>query len=260
MSRSLLRVSSILTFLFVWETSVHFGFVKPFLVSAPSSILREMYDMTLSGVLPGHIAASMKRVLTGYVIALGTGIILGGLMGWFRWLDDLLDPLVELFRPVSPLAILPLAILWLGIGETSKIFIVWYACVFPVLLNTYAGVRSVSKSSVEAALTLGADSDEMLRRVIFFNSLPMAMTGARISFSVAMIVIIASEIIASSEGLGYLILTAQQTFHTEELYVGIVTIAIIGFVGDRILRGVRQILCPWYVEIDTTRSSRKQKA
>eukprot|EP01037_Dinobryon_pediforme_P042605 gene42605-53090_t len=195
--------------------SVRFGLVKPFLVSAPSSILREMIDMTLSGVLPGHIAASMKRVLTGYLIALGTGIVLGGLMGWFRWLDDVLDPLVELFRPVSPLAILPLAILWLGIGETSKIFIVWYACFFPVLLNTYAGVRGVSKSSVEAALTLGASSDEMLRRVVFYNCLPLAMTGARISFSVGMIVIIASDIIASSQGLGYLILTAQQTFHTE---------------------------------------------
>lgn len=252
MSRYVIRLLSVLAFLLLWETSVRLGWVKPFLVSSPSMVVSEMAELMASGVLLGHIWASMVRVLIGYMIALVSGVVLGGLMGWFSVLDDVIDPLVELFRPVSPLAILPLAILWLGIGEASKIFIVWYACFFPVLLNTYAGVRSVARSSVEAALTLGAKSDEMLRYVVFYNSLPMIMTGARISFAVGMIVIIASEMVASSQGLGYMILTAQQAFKTTELYVGIVIIALLGFIGDRILRLLRAHLCPWYVEVDSS--------
>lgn len=252
MNRNAIRLASVLVFVVIWEASVRLGWVKPFLVASPSMVAGEMAELTTSGVLPGHVWASMVRVLSGYLIALVTGVVLGGLMGWFRVLDDIIDPLVELFRPVSPLAILPLAILWLGIGQASKIFIVWYACFFPVLINTYAGVRAVARSSVEAALTLGAKPDEMLRYVVFFNSLPMIMTGARISFAVGMIVIIASEMVASNQGLGYMILTAQQTFRTTELYVGIVTIALVGFIGDRILRLLRSRLCPWYVEVDSS--------
>lgn len=257
MSRSVIRLMSVIAFLIFWEASVQLGWVKPFLVAAPSMVASEMIELTASGELPGHIWASMVRVLSGYLTALVTGVILGSLMGWFRLLDDIVDPLVELFRPVSPLAILPLAILWLGIGQASKIFIVWYACFFPVLLNTYAGVRSVARSSVEAAMTLGAKPDEMLRYVVFFNSLPMVMTGARISFAVGMIVIIASEMVASNQGLGYMILTAQQTFKTTELYVGIVTIALLGFIGDRILRWLRTVLCPWYLEVDSSAGAKR---
>lgn len=257
MNRNVVRATSVLVFVLLWEASVRFGLVKPFLVASPTMVLADMVELTQSGVLPGHVVASMTRVLSGYLVALASGALLGILMGWFRLVDDIVDPLVELFRPVSPLAILPLAILWLGIGEASKIFIVWYACFFPVLINTYAGVRSVARSNVEAALTLGAKPDEMLRYVVFFNSLPMIMTGARISFAVGMIVIIASEMVASSQGLGYMILTAQQTFRTTELYVGIVTIALIGFIGDRILRWLRAKLCPWHIEVDSTAAGKQ---
>jgi NitT/TauT family transport system permease protein len=157
-----------------------------------------------------------------------------------------------LVRPVSPLAILPLAILWLGIGQASKIFVIWYGCVFPILLNTYAAVRGVPRSTVEAARTLGARTDEVLRWVVVNHSIPMMLTGARISFAVGMIVIIAAEMVAAEAGLGYMILTAQQTFRTPDLYVGIVTIALIGFCGDRIIRLTRARLCPWHVENEQT--------
>jgi ABC-type nitrate/sulfonate/bicarbonate transport system permease component len=250
MSQNMRRISSVLVFLMLWEAVVRFGLVQKFLVAAPTQVALEIWTMSLEGPLLEHIGASMSRVLMGYTLALVTGVLIGALMGWFRWLDDIVDPLVELFRPVSPLAILPLAILWLGIGQASKIFVIWYGCFFPILLNTYAGVRSVPKSNVEAAQTLGAHAGEMLRHVVFFNSLPMIMTGARISFAVGMIVIIASEMVAADKGLGYLILTAQQTFKTVELYVGITSIALIGFAGDRVLRALRTRLCPWHIEID----------
>ena len=246
------RAASVIVFLGLWELVVRLGLVPSFLLSAPSQVAVAMFEMLRDGTLIANIDASMTRVLAGYALALVVGVGLGAIMGWFRWIDDFVDPIIELFRPVSPLAILPLSILWLGIGEASKIFVVFYGCIFPILLNTYAGVRSVPKSSVEAALTMGASPGEMMRHVVLFHSLPMIMTGARISFAVGMIVIIASEMVAASQGLGYMILTAQQTFNTIELYVGIVTIAVIGFAGDRVLRFLRKKLCPWHLEVETS--------
>jgi ABC-type nitrate/sulfonate/bicarbonate transport system permease component len=244
------RLASVAVVLLIWELAVRFELAPSFTLAAPSTIVSEIARLIANGQLPKHVQASMGRMLSGYSLALVTGALLGALMGWFRLLDDVVDPIVELIRPVSPLAILPLAILWLGIGQASKIFVIWYGCLFPILLNTYAGVRGVPKSTVEAARTLGAATDEMLQRVVFYHSLPLIMTGARISFAVGMIVIIAAEMVAADAGLGYMILTAQQTFHTPELYAGITTIAVIGFLGDRIIRLIRAKLCPWYVEIE----------
>ncbi|HUZ72809.1 MAG TPA: ABC transporter permease [Stellaceae bacterium] len=252
MNSSARRLVSVLVLVAVWEGAVRLGLVPAFFLAAPSTILFQIVKLVESGVLPQNAGASMIRMLSGYLLALASGVVVGGLMGWFRWADDVLDPLVELVRPVSPLAILPLAILWLGIGQASKIFVIWYACIFPVLLNTYAAVRSVPKSTIEAAWTLGASPDEVLRRVVFFHCLPPIFTGARISFAVGMIVIIAAEMVAADRGLGYMILTAQQDFQTADLYAGIVTIAAIGFVGDRFIRWLRTRICPWYVEIEQT--------
>lgn len=242
------RIASVMTLLALWQFASEARLAPAFLLPAPTDIVLEAYDQLRSGALQQHILSSMTRMLAGFGLALGTGVVFGGLMGWFRWIDDIVDPIVELVRPVSPLALLPLSILWLGIGQASKIFTIWYGCFFPILLNTYSGVRSVPQSSIEAAKIMGAAPDEMLFRVVFFHSLPMVLTGARISFAVGMIVIVAAEMIASQSGLGYMILTAQQTFQTPELFVGIVTIAIIGFIGDRILRSIRGLVCPWINE------------
>jgi ABC-type nitrate/sulfonate/bicarbonate transport system permease component len=248
MMSSVRRICVVVVLLIVWELVVRLHVMSSFVLASPSMIVEDAVHLIESGELVTNIVDSMTRMLAGYALALASGIIIGGLMGWFRWLDDLCDPLIELIRPVSPLAILPLAILWFGIGQASKVFVIWYACVFPILLNTYAAVRGVPRSTVEAARTLGAQTDEMLRLVVFNHSVPLVLTGARISFAVGMIVIIAAEMVAANSGLGYMILTAQQTFRTSDLYVGIVTIALIGFLGDRIIRWMRGWLCPWHVE------------
>jgi ABC-type nitrate/sulfonate/bicarbonate transport system permease component len=252
MISSVRRVGVVVVLVVVWELSVRLGLTSSFVLAAPSTIASRALQLLSDGELVTHIRASMSRMLAGYALALVSGVLIGGLMGWFRWLDDIFDPLIELVRPVSPLAILPLAILWLGIGQASKVFVIWYGCVFPILLNTYAAVRGVPRSTVEAARTLGAETDEMLRWVVFNHSIPLVLTGARISFAVGMIVIIAAEMVAADAGLGYMILTAQQTFRTADLYVGIVTIALIGFAGDRVIRWARARLCPWHVENEQT--------
>jgi len=248
MKRTTVRLFSILFVLLLWEGTARLGVVPKFLLVPPTDVLLELVEIATNGTLWGHIAASMSRVLAGFCLALASGVLFGLLMGWFSLAEDLLDPLVELVRPVSPLAILPLTILWFGIGQTSKIFVIWYGCFFPILLNTIAGVRSVPRSSIECARTLGALPNEMLRKVVLYHSLPLILTGARISFAVGMIVMVASEMINADRGLGYVILMSQQTFRTTELYAGIVTIAAIGFLGDRVLRHIRSTLCPWYVE------------
>ena len=163
--------------LVVWELSVRLSITSSFVLAAPSTIVDDAIRLIASGELLEHISASMSRMLTGFALALVSGVVIGGLMGWFRWLDDIFDPLIELVRPVSPLAILPLAILWLGIGQASKVFVIWYGCLFPILLNTYAAVRGVPRSTVEAARTLGAQTDEMLRWVVFNHSIPLVLTG-----------------------------------------------------------------------------------
>lgn len=246
------RIGVVMALLVVWELSIRLGITSSFVLAAPSTIVTRAIQLIASGELIINVSASMSRMLTGFALALVSGVVIGGLMGWFRWLDDIFDPLIELVRPVSPLAILPLAILWLGIGQASKIFVIWYGCLFPILLNTYAAVRGVPRSTIEAARTLGAQTDEMLRWVVFNHSIPLVLTGARISFAVGMIVIIAAEMVAADAGLGYMILTAQQTFRTADLYVGIVTIALIGFTGDRVIRFARARLCPWHVESEQT--------
>lgn len=252
MTRQYRRVTSVLCFLLLWEIASRIELVPKFLLVPPSVIAVALWGMLRDGTLLSHIGASMARVLAGYALALVSGVVIGLLMGWYRFIDDVVDPLVELVRPISPLAILPLAILWFGIGEPSKYFVIWYGCFFPILLNAYTGVRSVPRSTIEAAKTLGAQSAELLAKVILNHSLPLMLTGARISFAVGMIVMVAAEMINADRGLGYMILTAQQTFRTSELYVGIVTIAVIGYAGDRVIRWTKEVLCPWYVETSDT--------
>jgi ABC-type nitrate/sulfonate/bicarbonate transport system permease component len=248
MRSGLIRALSVASFLGIWQVASELSLAPAFLLPSPLDVIREGYGLIDAGILQRHVVSSMTRMLSGFGLALISGVILGALMGWFRLVDDIVDPLVELVRPVSPLALLPLSILWLGIGQASKIFTIWYGCIFPILLNTYSSVRNIPKSSVEAARILGAEPDEMLRKVVFFHSLPTILTGARISFAIGMIVIVAAEMVAADSGLGYMILTAQQTFQTKQLYVGIVTIAIIGFVGDRLIRFIRSFVCPWITE------------
>jgi NitT/TauT family transport system permease protein len=248
MNDRLIRIASVCTFLLLWEAVSRAEVVPKFLLVPPSVVATSLMSMLGDGTLMPNILASMGRVLVGYGLAVVAGITLGMLMGWFSVVDSVLDPIVELVRPVSPLAILPLSMLWFGIGEPSKYFVICYGCFFPILINTFVGVRGIPKSTVEAARTLGANTWELLVKVILKSGLPMMLAGARISFAVGMIVMVAAEMINADRGLGYMILTAQQTFNTINLYVGIVTIAIIGFIGDRVIRLLRKLLCPWYVE------------
>jgi NitT/TauT family transport system permease protein len=186
----------------------------------------------------------------GFALAVAVGFTVGALMGRVRWIDDLIDPLVELLRPISPLAIFPLAILWFGLGDASKIFIIALSASFPIILNTYAGVRGIDTNIFRAAQSLGATPFEVFRGVVLPGSLPHIFTGVRLAWGISLIVIIASKMIGATVGIGYMVLEAQQTFRTERVFAGIIVIGLVGFLTDLGFRYLRRRLLPWYRETE----------
>jgi sulfonate transport system permease protein len=246
-----LRIVSPLVFLLAWELSSRFDLINKLFLPAPSRTVAELYRLIVDGELLRALEVSLYRVFCGFALAVVIGLAVGALMGRIRWFDDLFDPMVELLRPISPLALFPLAILWFGIGDASKIFVIAVAASFPVILNTYAGVRSIDPNLVRASRSLGANPRELFLGVILPASLPQIFVGIRLAWGVSLIVIIAAEMVGASAGIGYMILEAQQTFRTERLFAGIVVIALIGLLTDIAFRALRRACLPWYRETDS---------
>jgi ABC-type nitrate/sulfonate/bicarbonate transport system permease component len=245
------RLIAPLTILAAWELAGRLGLVNTLLFPAPSKALADLMVMISSGYLWRALYASLYRVICGFAVAVVVGAVLGMAMARIRWVDDILDPLVELLRPISPLALFPLAILWFGIGDASKIFLIALAASFPVILNTYAGARSIDSNLVRASRSLGATEFEIFKGVVLPASLPHIFTGVRLAWGISLIVIIAAEMIGATVGIGYMILEAQQTFRTERVLAGIFVIGVIGFTTDLGFRRLRRWVLPWYRETES---------
>ncbi|MBI4319441.1 MAG: ABC transporter permease [Chloroflexi bacterium] len=235
--------------LLLWEGVVIAGIVDPFFLPPPHAVAASLFKLLLSGALLADAGWSLTRLFVGYSLAVISGVTLGILMGWFKSLDDFFDPLVEAVRPISPIALIPLAILWFGIGNEQKVFIIWIATFFPILINTYFGVKATPKVLIRAARTLGARERHMLWKVVIPSALPYIFSALRISMAIGFIVIIASEMVAAKNGLGYMIIDAERVYKTDVMFAGILTISTLGLIFDRILRHVRSSLLPWYQEI-----------
>lgn len=237
-----------LLLLALWEIAVRVGWLDERLIAPPSVVFIELWRLTNNGELGAALFVSLRRVLAGFAIAGLLGIALGVLMARVRLIETLLDPLVELFRPVSPLALFPLFILWFGIGEASKIFIIAFSSMFPIILNTYAGARSIDGNLFRASRSLGASSWEIMRTVVLPGSIPQIFTGLRIGWGIALIVIIAAEMIGAVRGIGYMVLDAQQTFRIPRVFASIVAIGALGLLTDLGFRWLRWRMLPWYRE------------
>jgi ABC-type nitrate/sulfonate/bicarbonate transport system permease component len=243
------RIVSPLLALALWELASRTKLLDPLLVPAPTTIFSEMWRMLLDGSLISDIWASFRRILVGFSISAVISVAIGAFMARFELFDDMLDPLIELIRPISPLAIFPLALLWFGIGDASKVFLIALSCSFPIIISTYAGVRGIDLSYVQVARSLGATQLELFVRVVLHGALPSIFTGLRLAWGIALIVIIASEMIGGVAGLGYMVLTAQQTFRVDRVFVGIMIIGAIGFATDQGFRAMRRKMLPWYQEL-----------
>jgi ABC-type nitrate/sulfonate/bicarbonate transport system permease component len=233
----------------VWEFLSATGRVNALLLPTPVAVFQAAVTLTQNGTLPIDTGVSLGRVLVGFLAALVVAVPLGVLMGLWRVVSDAVNPLVEVLRPVPPIAIIPIAMLWFGIGESSKIFLIAYGAFFPILLNTIAGFRAIDPIHIRAVQSLGATRWQIIRHVIVLSAFPYIVVGARLGMAMGFIVLVAAELIAADAGLGFLIQDARQHFMTDQVFVGIIAIGIVGLILNQSLLVVERRIVPWrYIE------------
>jgi ABC-type nitrate/sulfonate/bicarbonate transport system permease component len=214
------------------------------LLPPPTVVLQAAWDLIGTGELFRHLRDSLKRELVAFLWAL-TSIPLGIAMGWSKVVHDQVDPVIEMLRPVPPLAWIPLSILWFGIGDTQNQFIIFLGIFFPILLNTIAGVANVEPNLVRAARCLGANDWEVLWRVVLRAALPQIVTGIRIGLGVGWMALVAAELVGANSGLGFLINDARTVLRTDYVIVGMATIGLVGLFIDWVIRSLSRRLLPW---------------
>ena len=248
-SARLIRIGAILAFLLLWEAIARSGWFSSILLPPPSLVAMTGFKLLTGGELLGHIWTSLGRVLLGFGIAAVIAIPLGIVAGSSPLLFNVVDPIIELFRPIPVLALLPLAILWFGMGESSKIFIITYAAFFPIFINTVAGVRYSDPVLIQVASTLGATRSQIFYRVVLMCALPSLAVGIRLGVGFAFLALVAAELIASTRGLGYLIMDSRLTFQTDRGMVGIVSLGVLGFIINDILVRLERWALAWKQDI-----------
>jgi ABC-type nitrate/sulfonate/bicarbonate transport system permease component len=247
---ALLRSVSIALFFVIWAafSFANANYLKLFnavLMPGPLDVLRTGIDLIKSGELQNDILASMSRVLQGFAIAAVLGVGLGMAVGRSRLLENLIDPMLELLRPIPPLAFLPMMVLWFGIGEASKIAFIAYAAFFPIFTTTLEGIKYVDPLLLRAASSLGASQRDLFRYVVLPAAMPGIITGLRLGFGLSFFVIVAAEFIAADSGLGYLINDARTFFLVSQMLLGAAVIGLIGFTFNRLLRLLEARLLRW---------------
>lgn len=221
-------LAGLLTLALVWETAPRVGLVDAYFIPPLHVVLQTWWEMVTSGELWRHVSASLVRSAIGFGLAIVLAIPLGAAIAWYRPVREFFTPVLEIFRNTAALAILPVFMLLLGIGETSKVAIVLYACFFPILLSTISGVASVDVQLLRTARVLGLSPVETFRKVVFPAAVPTIFTGIRISGAAAILVLIAAEMIGATAGLGFLINYAQFNFLIPTMYAAIITTSAIG--------------------------------
>jgi NitT/TauT family transport system permease protein len=226
---SVLRSSvALLAFVAVWELAPRLGLADPVFLPPASEVATTFAGLVADGTIPAQIGTSLARAGTGFLLAVVVAIPAGLVIGWYARAAQYLSPFFELFRNTAALALLPVFILVLGIGETSKVAIVVYACFFPLLLSTITGVRTVDPLLVRAARSLGLGSAALFAKVVLPSAVPTIFTGVRMAATGSILVLIAAEMVGAKAGLGYYITFTQFNFQIPEMYAGIVTIALVG--------------------------------
>ncbi|MCK9794077.1 ABC transporter permease [Isoptericola sp. 4D.3] len=226
---NLLRASAALVvFLLVWEAAPRSGLADPVFLPPFSTVAATFVGLLADGTIGTQVGTSLARAGAGFAVAVLVAIPLGLVVGWYARAAAYLSPFFELFRNTAALALLPVFILVLGIGETSKVAIVVYACFFPLLLSTITGVRTVDPLLVRSARSLGLGSPALFVKVVLPSAVPTVFTGIRMAATSSILVLIAAEMVGAKAGLGYYITYTQFNFQIPEMYAGIVTIALVG--------------------------------
>ena len=236
----------LLALLLVWELAAQAEWVNPLIVPPVTKVVGTFLELLGSGQIPLQILASLKRAAVGYVLAATVFIPLGILMGLFDAVRDALEVSVEMLRPVPPPVVIPAAMLFFGLGDEMKIFVIFFSCAWPILLNTLDGVRNIDRVLLYTARTFGLPQRNIIRQVILPASSPQIMTGLRVSLPIVLILVVISEMVGSTDGIGYFILDSQRRFRVASMYAGMLALAILGYVLNQLFNLAHRRLLAWH--------------
>ena len=244
-----LSVLSIAGIIFVWWLVTTIGWVKPLFLPSPQAVLYKFINVWQNGFTNtpflDHVGISAARVFGAFLLACMVGIPLGIAMGMSPFVRGIFDPPLEFYRPIPPLAYLPLIIIWFGIGETSKVLLIFLSVLAPVALGARSGVRSAAIEQIHAAYSFGANRWQVMTQVILPSALPEILTAMRIGIGFGWTTLVAAEMVAATKGLGYMVLTASQFLQTSTVIMGIIVIAIIAYSFDLLMRFIERRVVPW---------------
>jgi sulfonate transport system permease protein len=243
--RGLARAVSPVAVVAIWQLLSGTGVLPPRLLAAPSTVLSTAWELTRSGQLGEALLVSLQRVVVGLVLGVLAGLCLGLASGLSRWGELLLDPVLQALRTLPFLGLIPLFILWFGIGETPKIALVTLGVTFPVYLNTFAGIRGVDGRLVEAAATLGLNRRQRWVHVVLPGALPSILVGLRYALGIAWLSLIVGEQVNATAGLGYLINDAREFLRTDVIVVGLAVYAVLGLSTDALVRLLERRALAW---------------
>jgi ABC-type nitrate/sulfonate/bicarbonate transport system permease component len=241
----LIGVAAVAALLAVWEAATRLGWVSSLFLPAPSDVVVEAGRMIASGEIARHVAVSLVRIGLGFGIGALAGTLLGLMLGASRVAEAVGNPLIAVTYPIPKIALLPLMILWLGIGEAPKVAMIALGVFFPVVINTYAGVRDTQPLMAKAAASLGARRRQILVKVILPSALPMILAGYRLGAGIALLLVVAAEMINATAGIGFLVLHAGDLMLTGKLMVGLLLLSLLGLASTWALRGLEAYLVPW---------------
>ncbi len=240
-----LTLASLLLLLLSWELIARIGHFNTSLYPCPSQLFLTFLAMLKLHQLSADIAASFQRVALGYAIGTTLGIIIGCLTGRIHFFSVTLGRIINLFRPIPAIAFISLTIVWFGLGETPKIFLIAWAAFFPIWINTHLGVGHVDQVYIWAAKSMGAKNKDVLFEVVLPSATPFIIAGARLSISVAFTVLVAAEMTGASAGVGYRISEADADFRVDKMMVDLVVLGLLGASADAIFTKLTSLLFPW---------------
>lgn len=229
----------------VWELLSRAGVFPSYQLPAPTVILETIRNLAQDGSLWGHIGITVYRVFAGFLIGTAFAVVLGSVVGFYEKAEQLFDPMIQAFRSIPSLAWVPLFILWMGIGEPSKVTMIAVGVFFPVYLNVVSGIGGVDRKLIEVGKMYGLSTLQLIRRVILPASLPSFLTGLRSGLGLGWMFVVAAELMGASTGLGYLLVLGQNTLSPETILASIILFAVVGKISDWILKTVEQKSLHW---------------
>ena len=229
-----------------WELASRAELIHPLFFPPMSKILRSFFSLLLSGDIPAQILRSMKRAAAGYFLAAALSIPLGIIMGLFERVYRLLEIVIEVARPIPPPVVVPVAMLFFGLGDEMKIFVIFFSCAWPILLNTLDGVRNIDRVLIHTFRTFGLSRGRAITKVILPAASPQIMTGLRISLAITLILVVISEMVGSSDGIGYFILDAQRRLKVDQMYAGMLSLALLGYLLNQLFLLFSNTFLSWH--------------